>query len=94
MPCDTITRVQLKLKPEIVRADWLKAVVENFGHSRVTISETRITWDTGYYDRKTGTLVERTLEQANRIRQSYAAELTRRTLGRAGWQVRTEAHNA
>lgn len=88
MPCDTVNIVSLVLKPEIVRIEWLKETVERFGN-QVMVENDKLTWRTGSYDRKTGILIERTVAAANKIRQSYAAELTRRTLGRAGWNVRT-----
>ncbi len=88
MPCDTITTVTLALKPEIVRIEWLKESIERLGN-KVTISTDRLTWATGSYDRKTGKITERTEAAANKIRQGYAAELTKRTLGRAGWKVKT-----
>lgn len=88
MPCDTITTVQLVLKPSIVRVDWLKTVVERFGNI-VEVNEEQVTWNTGSWNRKTGILIERTEAAAKKLRQSYAAELTRRTLGRAGWQIKS-----
>jgi hypothetical protein len=91
MPCYTVTTVQLKLKPEIVRMEWLEEVIRKLGYA-VNRRDSLITWSTGYYDRQNGVLSERTEQAASRIRQSYAAELTRRTLGRAGWQVKTVEH--
>lgn len=88
MPCDTITTVQLKLKPEIVRTDWLKEVIERFGNI-VEQTDAKLTWRTGSYNRKSGLLTERSKQTANKIRQSYAAALTQRTLGRSGWIVKT-----
>lgn len=87
MPCETVTIVSLVLKPEIVRIEWLKNVIERFGNE-VAAENDRLTWRTGSYDRKTGKLTERTVAAANKIRQNYAAELTKRTLGRAGWKVK------
>lgn len=91
MPCYTVTKVTLALKGEIVRMEWLKSVIERVtGQTARQVHNDLITWNTGQYDRKTGLITERTKERVNQIRTSYAAELTKRTLGRAGWQVREE----
>lgn len=90
MPCNTITTVQVKLKGEIVRMDMLGEVIQKLGnHVRILDNRTMLSWATGSYNKKTGVLIERSAEQAEIIKRNYASELTRRTLGRAGWQVKT-----
>jgi len=87
MPCDTIRTVSLKLKADSVDSELLKGTVEKLGHRNVRVTESGVSWDTGYYDRESEEIVERNNVSANAIRQSYAQRLVEKNLNRFGWQV-------
>lgn len=90
MPCDTVSRAKLALKGDIVIMDTLRHSVESLGHRIRYQDAATLQWDTGSYNRATGIITEKTDASADKIRQSYAAELAKKTLGRFGWQVKTE----
>ena len=90
MPCNTVSRAKLALKGSIVIMDTLRHSIENLGHRIRYQDAATLQWDTGSYNRVTGVITERTEASADEIRQSYAAELAKKTLGRLGWQVKTE----
>ena len=89
MPCNTITTVQVKLKAEIVRIDWFVETLKQLGHTHIQVTSERVIWRTGVWERTNGMLTERSKERADEVVKSYATTLTKRTLGRAGWQVKT-----
>lgn len=88
MPCYTVTTVTLRLKSDSVQMDLLADAVRQNGHRILRQDANSLEWDTGSYSRNTETIVERSMDAANAIRQSYAASLVEKNLRRFGWQIK------